>query len=147
MKKIVLTTDFSECAKAAIPTAVELTKNLPAQLTILHVLPVAVPYPWENGPRVFSQEERAYNFKDLEEKASLEMDKWIGKLEIPFEKVILEGYPPEQILQYLKAKLPDMVVIGTHGYSNPKRFLLGSVAHYLVHEAPCPVVTIKMATP
>ncbi len=37
----------------------------------------------------------------------------------------------------------DVVVIGSHGKGAFKRMLLGSVSHYVIHNAPCPVLVVR----
>jgi hypothetical protein len=36
--------------------------------------------------------------------------------------------------------------MGTHGWSGIVRWMLGSVAHYVIQTAPCPVLTIAPAS-
>jgi nucleotide-binding universal stress UspA family protein len=40
----------------------------------------------------------------------------------------------------------DLIVIGTHGRRGFKRLLLGSVTETVLHEAPCPVLTVSPHT-
>ncbi len=37
----------------------------------------------------------------------------------------------------------DVIVIGSHGKGAFKRMLLGSVSHYVIHNAPCPVLVVR----
>lgn len=37
----------------------------------------------------------------------------------------------------------DLIVIGTHGYTGIKRWLLGSVAQAVVNRAPCSVEVVR----
>ncbi len=37
----------------------------------------------------------------------------------------------------------DLIVVGSHGYSGIKRWLLGSVAHSVVSHAPCSVEVVR----
>lgn len=145
LKSIVLTTDFSDCAKTAIPVAVDLAKNLSAKLYLVHVILPPMPYPSYPYGVVLENHERAQNHQDLEEKALNAMVTWMGEAgkNIHYERVILDGSPAERIVEYLKDKKIDLLVMGTHGYGTLKRFLLGSIANYLVHSAPCPVLTVK----
>ncbi len=53
----------------------------------------------------------------------------------------------EIILDEAHGSGADLIVMGTHGRSGVKRFLLGSVAEHLVRHANCPVVTVRGLAP
>lgn len=40
----------------------------------------------------------------------------------------------------------DVIVVGSHGHSGVKRFLLGSVSEHVVRHAPCPVLVVHGAS-
>ena len=40
----------------------------------------------------------------------------------------------------------DLIVVGSHGYSGVKRWLLGSVAQSVVSHAPCSVEVVRKRT-
>ena len=42
-----------------------------------------------------------------------------------------------------RAQIPDLIVVGSHGYSGIKRWLLGSVAQSVVSHAPCSVEVVR----
>lgn len=47
-----------------------------------------------------------------------------------------------EICDYARAHQIDLIVIGSHGRSNIKELLLGSVSHEVVRKAPCPVTVV-----
>ncbi|TFH07843.1 MAG: universal stress protein, partial [Nitrosomonadales bacterium] len=49
----------------------------------------------------------------------------------------------EETVRVAKELKADLIVLGTHGYSGWKRFTIGSVAEYIVRQAPCAVLTIR----
>ena len=55
---------------------------------------------------------------------------------------IREGEPSAEILEEIKERASDLVVIGTHGRSGIERLLLGSVTERVLRRAACPVMTI-----
>ncbi|QQS41230.1 MAG: universal stress protein [Acidobacteriota bacterium] len=59
--------------------------------------------------------------------------------ELEIETEVVDGYPKEEIVREAKDWDADLIVIGSHGYGNFKRFLLGSVAQAVVAHAPCSV--------
>lgn len=59
--------------------------------------------------------------------------------ELVIETQVLDGYPKEEIVDEARRWSADLIVMGSHGYGNLKRFLLGSVAQAVVAHAPCSV--------
>jgi len=55
--------------------------------------------------------------------------------------------PFEEIVKVAEEERADMIVMGTHGRSGLNRILLGSVAERVIRLAPCPVLTVRQATP
>jgi nucleotide-binding universal stress UspA family protein len=56
---------------------------------------------------------------------------------------LLEGGAAEQILKIGRRWRPDVIVIGTHGRSGVRHFLMGSVAEHVVRRASRPVLTVR----
>ena len=59
--------------------------------------------------------------------------------DLEIETKVVDGYPKEEIVREAREWDADLIVIGSHGYGNVKRFLLGSVAQAVVAHAPCSV--------
>ena len=53
------------------------------------------------------------------------------------------GDPAEQILYLVDKEGADMVVMGSHGLSGVRRFLIGSVSNKVLQHSPKPVMVIK----
>ncbi|MCX6611921.1 MAG: universal stress protein, partial [Acidobacteria bacterium] len=60
---------------------------------------------------------------------------------MPVERVLLEGFPSDRIVQYATEREVDLIVLPTHGYGPFRRFLLGSVTSKVLHDAECAVLT------
>ena len=58
------------------------------------------------------------------------------------EKQVFPGIPYESILTVAENDEVDLIVMGNRGFSQIKRFFLGSVAQKVIAEAPCPVLVI-----
>lgn len=41
----------------------------------------------------------------------------------------------------------DLIVIGNRGHTGLKELFLGSVSNYVLHHAPCSVLTVKFSAP
>ena len=56
---------------------------------------------------------------------------------------VLFGSPESRIVETAEATHPDLIVLGSHGYSRWERLLLGSVSDSVVHHAPCSVLIVR----
>ena len=61
---------------------------------------------------------------------------------VSHEIFVASGNAAPEILKLTAAQGIDLIVMGTHGRTGLKRFLLGSVAERVVRESPVPVLTI-----
>lgn len=58
-------------------------------------------------------------------------------------KETIETVPTEAILEIKESYDPDLILMGTHGYSGIKKWLLGSCAEILIERADCSLFIIK----
>lgn len=149
LQRILLATDFSDCAAPARDVALELCTRFQATLYLLHViheLPVEVP---ESGMEMAFPgflENIGTQRQELRRKAAQELnaaiaDAWREQHEIVEDSRF--GKPAAEIVEYARDNEVDLIVIGSHGRSGLERVLLGSVAESVVRKAPCPVLTIR----
>jgi nucleotide-binding universal stress UspA family protein len=143
MKKILIPTDFSECARRAEETAMALGRGLGAELILLHV---AVETPLYNegmrelvDPRKVYEAQRAWAESTLAARAAE-----IRGTGVSAHGVIRSGVAVDEILKLATEERSDLIVIGTHGRGGLNRFFLGSVADRVVRLAPCPVMTVRL---
>jgi nucleotide-binding universal stress UspA family protein len=64
-----------------------------------------------------------------------------GKLLI--ETMVVDGSPKEVIVEEAEKWDADLILIGSHGYGNVKRFMLGSVSQAVATHAPCSVQIVR----
>ena len=144
IRTILVATDFSDDARAAVDAAVEFAKAFSAKLVLVHAYHVEVPavYGGFGGDFVIPQDilepirqgaEASMN-KLLEERAE-------GGVELD-GRVIME-YPSRAILDEAASLPADLIVMGTRGLTGIKHVLVGSTAERVVRLAECPVLTIK----
>ena len=55
----------------------------------------------------------------------------------------LKGSPAREIIRQAKEWNADLVVVGSHGCTESKRFVLGSVSHKILNEAACSVRVVR----
>jgi len=64
-----------------------------------------------------------------------------GLRDIAWESELIGGPPARSIAEVATVRRADEIIVGTRGFGR-MRALLGSVAHELIHLAPCPVTLI-----
>lgn len=143
-QKILMPTDFSECANAALNHALFLAGHLEAELHLLHVVVLHNMDPYEEVPG-FPDADEVH--RRLEKVASGEMKELLAghsadHLEVrQAQKRAVAAAPA--IVEYAAEENVDLIVMGAHGRRGFRRFLLGSVAEEVVRLSPCPVLTIR----
>jgi nucleotide-binding universal stress UspA family protein len=139
---ILVPTDFSPCAEHALDYACALAAKLGAKLHLVHAigglfpeLPIALTDQMLGSVRDSST-------------AALARLVEARRADVSFGEVrVIEGDPRDVILQAAADVHADLIVIGTHGRRGLSRLLLGSVAEDILRRAPCPVLTVRLATP
>jgi nucleotide-binding universal stress UspA family protein len=137
-QRILVPTDFSECADQAIVHAAFLARQYDAALTLLHVIPVAPAYPMAGVSA--ADTERADEVGD--------------RLDEVVERHDLDGIAVETaidrgesiggtILEHATEQGADLIVVGTHGRRGMRRLLLGSEAEVVVRGAEIPVFAVR----
>jgi nucleotide-binding universal stress UspA family protein len=140
LDEILVATDGSEGANAAVTHAVGLAAAIDATLHVVHVVDATVARPTSADGSIL----------DLLEAAGQEaLDRAIERAEradVPaVEATLLSGSPHRAIVDYAAAADVDLTVVGTHGRTGIDRLLLGSVAERVVRTAGTPVLGLKTA--
>ncbi len=65
--------------------------------------------------------------------------------QVPVERRLEDGNPPDVIVQVAREINADLILLGTHGYKGLTHAVMGSVAEHVVRKAPCPVLTLRAA--
>ena len=63
---------------------------------------------------------------------------------LTLETTVRHGDPRSEIIDEAKEWDADLIVVGSHGYTGIKRWLLGSVAQSVVSHAPCSVEVVRL---
>ena len=142
--KILLPTDFSECANAALTEAIFLASQNDAELHLLHVVVLHEDDPF-NPEHHFPNTDEI--FKHLSEVAMSEMGGLLTeeqgqRLRIRQHQVRAISAAPA-IIEFAAREQVDLIVMGGHGRRGLRRFILGSVAEEVVRESACPVLTLR----
>jgi len=141
-KHILCPIDLSTISSRALAHAAALTRWYGARLTVLHVVPTFEPV--QVRSRALTGAVRIEYPISREDILAEVMRVAIDQAGVARDATFAaeSGDPVTTIVDQALATSADLIVMGTHGRSGFKRFLLGSVAEHLLREAPCPVMTI-----
>jgi nucleotide-binding universal stress UspA family protein len=135
---ILVATDFSATATAAIDWAVELARQQGGSVELVHAITVPLSIPGYVPSAGNFQEEvtRAAEARLAEAGATL------GGTGVEIATFLDTGTPSQVILDRAEAISPLAIVLGTRGLTGLRHLLLGSTAQQVVHDAHCPVLAV-----
>lgn len=140
--RILLATDFSDCARRALDYARFLAEAGSARLEVVYVQE----FPPGMDP------DYAVNVLYLE-RLRKEIDQQLDDLVREATggeqgRVVtarqLVGIASQKIVDAARESEADLVVVGTHGRSGLEHILLGSTAERVIRTAPCPVLAVRV---
>jgi nucleotide-binding universal stress UspA family protein len=145
IRHILVPTDFSEPAEAALRWAVTVAREFDSRVHLLHVVPEPFVYPWGTelstlplGP-ILAQAQEA---------ASTRLVQIAAATGLPADRIatrVAVGTPVDQVLTAVRDEHIDLVIMGTHGRGPVSHLLLGSVAERVVRRSEVPVLTVHGA--
>lgn len=130
---VLVPTDGSDCAQAAVGYAADLATRYDARV---HALCVADSRTLENAPKY----ERV---KEEREALAERTCNDVSVSGVPVEQAVRTDVPHKAILRYASEEDIDLIVMGTHGRTGVERYLLGSVTEKVVRLSDAPVLTVK----
>ncbi|GJL67018.1 MAG: universal stress protein [Nitrospirales bacterium] len=149
--KLLLATDGSSDAQAAIDFVNALELPPLSQITVLHVIKKQV-YETELALRMTRKDEAEFAklaeelFKARgREGAKLLKDtrKALSSHNVHVDEQLVYGKAETEILKSARNMKADLIVVGSRGLSGLKRMFLGSVSNKIVHHAGCSVAVIR----
>jgi nucleotide-binding universal stress UspA family protein len=133
---ILIPTDFSDCAEAALVCGERLARDIDASLLIVHVKPGnLLPHASDD---VDDPDEYAVH-ASLDKCAPADSS-------IPCVRRFLRGNPPDEIHKIAEAEDATLIVMGTHGQTNSREVALGAIAKAVILGSPRSVIAVKPAT-
>lgn len=132
-KTILVATDFGAPAEIAIDRACEVAGLCGADLHVLHVVSRSSLEPW-------IEEDIDREKRDAQSRLAGTIGR---RVKVPATIAVTAGEPAAEIIDYAKAHRIDLIVCGTEGRRGLNRLILGSVAEWVVRNAPCAVLTVK----
>ncbi|MFY0605469.1 MAG: universal stress protein [Cyclobacteriaceae bacterium] len=142
MKKILIPTDFSECAHNALDVAISLAKKFDAELHLYHYL--NIPIDWVHLD--FAQNTIFPDMSDEKKQAEEQLSTLMSEVEkegLACSTHINFDNSSDAITRYARAAKIDFIVMGSHGAKGAKELFIGSNAQIVVRNAEIPVLIIK----
>lgn len=139
---ILVPVDFSQGSERAVRQAEQLAVALGAPIELFHAYQLPV-FALPDSSVTVSPTYIA----DLTDRAQKELDRHRDALRergVVASAKLLEGNPADAIVERANAIGARMIVLGTHGRSGFRRFLLGSTAERVVRTATVPVLTVHL---
>ncbi|HTY55879.1 MAG TPA: universal stress protein [Candidatus Binataceae bacterium] len=137
---VLFPTDFSEDAAYALPYARDFAEKFGAKLLILHVItnPISRIYGEPHGDFLAMEANARSKSREM-------MSKYDSVLkDFPnHELIISEGDAAEKILEVVKSRGIEGIVLGSHGGGALRHLLMGSTTHRLLTSVHCPVLVVR----
>ncbi|HYL29750.1 MAG TPA: universal stress protein [Gemmatimonadales bacterium] len=143
LRRIIVPLDGSAFAETAIPAAAALARGLRGHLELVMVHSPALSGP--SPTAALAQDARIRSFEEayVIQKARSTADAADG----PVASSVLDGPVAPTLIEHVRARKADLVVMTTHGRAGLSRFFLGSVADRLVRELHCPILLLPPESP
>jgi nucleotide-binding universal stress UspA family protein len=140
IRKILVPIDFSPCSQAAVYYAGALAEELGASLEVVHI----------ESDDAFKIGSTTPSAPDALQDEKARMDKAMARVQQSLGERVTRrterGDPLQKILELAGSAVYDLIVLGTHGRIGRLHALVGSVAEGVVRNAPCPVLTVRVAS-
>jgi len=136
--EILVPTDGSPAAAAAVEHAVTLADRFDATLHALYVVDATAYSAIEAGTDIVAEALETEGEDAVDRIAEAADD-----AELPVVESVVSGTAYRSILEYADDNDIDMIVMGTHGRRGLNHYLLGSVTERVVRSANQPVLTVR----
>lgn len=142
IKRVLIPTDFSPFAEAALDQALFWARLFDAEIHLLHVIALhSATDPDASFPELGDLHDHLERFATGQLAKLRERDGAEG-LRLHTARIRAISAAPG-IVSYAQEQEVDLIVMGTHGRRGVRRFLLGSVTEEVIRTAHCPILTIR----
>jgi len=146
VKKILAPIDFSEHSMNAMRGAMELAKDVGAEVHLVHVIAPHhhfLPLPLESNAEQSRELAREASMiqQAEEELARIKKDEFGDSKKVTTFAVV--GHPVQKLIDYAKEQSIDLIVMATHGRSGIEHAVRGGTTEKIVRNSPCSVLVIR----
>jgi nucleotide-binding universal stress UspA family protein len=144
IQRILVASDFSNCADAAAAVAAQLARQLNAAVDVVTVV--------DTSPLAEAYGDAAYRTQRINEiragaRATAEefaARHFAGARDVRAH--VRDGHPFLEIIAAGQELGCDVIVMGTHGRTGVAHLVIGSVAEKVARKSPIPVLTVRGST-
>ena len=140
IKKILVPVDFSDASAVADGRALEVAARVHAKILFLHVIDELPAMLLGSESPVPSAVREAHERRLRAELEASAMRAHVAQ--VSSKCLVLHGVPARTIVDVAEREDCDLIIMGTHGHTGARRFMLGSVAEEVVRTASVPVMTV-----
>ena len=140
LKKLVVLTDFSPCARTAYAPAAAWARRFRASVRLVHAFPSQF-----EGAQVQVEGKRGASIdyrEALEERLEAEAEDPAFRGCSPVTGV-LSGRGPDAVSDFAETEKADLIIQSSHGYGGWRKAFLGSFAEGVVRRSKTPVLTFR----
>ena len=141
-KKILFPTDFSDVAARALDLVKQLKDSGAEEVVVLNVMEGKYYYLSEEYPTVDLEILDKNTRKDVIKKLAVVANA-LSEKGYKVKVITARGVPASEILRIEQEEKVSIIVLGSHGMSNLKEMLLGSVSEAVIRKSKQPVLVIK----
>ena len=147
--RIAVGIDFAPESDLAARQAIDLARRDGSEVILVHVIP-SLDLPPVRGDRPASAT-RALNAyrgyleqqRDIDDKRLVDLSERLSDSGVPVTHVLTEGFPDTGVCEAARALGASLTVVGTHGRTGLRWFLLGSVAQRVIQQAGADVLVAR----
>ena len=136
-KRILAAVDGSDVSKKAALEAIRIAKSTSGVVFAVYVIPM--------GPEMieyFKLGKLKRALKSSAEEAIEELKDHAHKEGVPFNVIVKEGDPSENIMEIAEQNNCDLIILGRRGRSALEKILVGSVAERVAGDSSVPVLLV-----
>jgi nucleotide-binding universal stress UspA family protein len=141
IKKILFPCDLTENLPKILTYVLSIAEKYNSMIYLFYVIDDD-PYRWSIPPHysvTFDKQEILNGAEKAMEKVCEEKLQGCPN----FDRKIIFGYPPTEILKTIESECIDLVIMGTHGREGLDHAIFGSVAEKVIRKSPVPVLIIN----
>jgi universal stress protein A len=140
VRKILAPTDFSDLSKVGIRYALEMARDITAEVIVYHAIDV--------GEQWGNRRTQVSLYRNLLEESRRLLDRFLAEnfadcIDLVEVRQVVEfGRPYKNIVEEAATEGVDIIVMSTYGRTGIDHVILGSVTEKVVAHAPCPVLVV-----